>query len=137
MRLGSATEGEAKAFNEELRLAEGLPPLREAEASKAAALARLKIEQENLDREADRAAERARELQARAKQLDADLVRETGFIREAKETLVHLEADLAAIKDAELKAVDEEAGERSELRTCRSPPRRDRRAFRRDYAPGR
>ena len=115
MRLGSATEGEAKAFNEELRLAEGLPPLREAEASKAAALARLKIEQENLDREADRAAERARELQARAKQLDADLVRETGFIREAKETLVHLEADLAAIKDAELKAVDEEAGERSEL----------------------
>ena len=115
MRLGSATEGEAKAFNEELRLAEGLPPLREAEASKAAALARLKIEQENLDREAERAAERARELQARAKQLDADLLRETGFIREAKETLVHLEADLAAIKEAELKAVDEEAGERSEL----------------------
>ena len=115
MRLGSATEGEAKAFNEELRLAEGMPPLREAEASKAAALARLKIEQENLDREAERAAERARELQARAKQLDADLLRETGFVREAKETLVHLEADLAAIKEAELKAVDEEAGERSEL----------------------
>ena len=115
MRLGSATESEARAFNEELRLAEGLPPLREAEASKAAALARLKIEQENLEREADRAAERARELQARAKQLDGDLVRETGFIREAKETLVHLEADLAAIKEAELKAVDEEAAERSEL----------------------
>ena len=73
MRLGGATEAEAKAFNEELRLAEGLPPLREAEAVKAAALARFKIEQENLEREAARAAERARELEARAKQLDSDL----------------------------------------------------------------
>jgi chromosome segregation protein len=112
MRLGGATEAEAKAFNEELRLAEGLPPLREAEAVKAAALARFKIEQENLEREAARAAERARELEARAKQLDSDLARETGFIHEAKETLVHLEADLAAIKEADHKAVDEEAAEK-------------------------
>jgi chromosome segregation protein len=115
MRLGAATEAEAKAFNDELRLAEGLPPLREAEATKGAALARLRIEQENLDREAERAAERARELDARVKQLDGDLQRETGFISEAKETLVHLEADLAAIKEADHKAVDEEAAERSEL----------------------
>jgi chromosome segregation protein len=117
-RLGAATQAEANAFNEELRLAEGLPPLREAEAVKAAALARFKIEQENLDREAQRAADRARELEARAKQLDADLTRETGFIREAKETLVHLEADLAAIKEADLKAVDEEAAERSNLESA-------------------
>jgi chromosome segregation protein len=115
MRLGAATEAEAKAFNEELRLAETLPPLRQAEAEKAAALARFRIEQENLEREANRAAERARELEARAKQLDADLTRETGFIREAKETLVHLEADLEAIKEADLKAVDEEANERAGL----------------------
>src|SRR5262249_31087911 len=45
----------------------------------------------------------------------ADLARETGFIHEAKETLVHLEADLTAIKEADLKAVDEEATERSNL----------------------
>jgi chromosome segregation protein len=115
MRLGAATEAEAKAFKEELRLAEGLPPLREAEAAKAAALARLRIEQENLDREAERAAERARELESRVKQLETDLKRETGFIIEAKETLLHLEADLAAIKDADLKAGDEEATERSSL----------------------
>jgi chromosome segregation protein len=114
-RLGSATEAETKAFNEELRLAEGLPPLREAEAVKAAALARFKVEQENLDREAQRAADRARELEARVKQLEADLARETGFIHEAKETLVHLDADLAAVKEADLKAVDEEAAERANL----------------------
>ena len=115
MRLGAATEAEAKSFNEELRLAEELPPLREAEAQKAAALARFKIEQENLEREAQRAADRARELDARVKQLEADLARESGFIREAKETLVHLDADLAAIKDADINAVDEEANERSNL----------------------
>jgi len=114
-RLGAATEAEARAFNEELRLGEELPPLREAEAVKAAALARFKVEQENLDREAQRAADRARELEARLKQLEADLTRESGFIREAKETLVHLEADLVAIKDAEEKAVGEEAAERNNL----------------------
>ncbi|MBA2125815.1 chromosome segregation protein SMC [Hyphomicrobium methylovorum] len=114
-RLGAATEAEIKSFNEELRLSEALPPLREAEAVKGAALARLKVEQENLDREATRAAERARELEGRVKQLDADLHRESGFIREAKETLVHLDADLKAIKEADLKAVEDEANERTNL----------------------
>jgi chromosome segregation protein len=113
MRLGAATEAETKAFNEELRLGEALPPLREAEAVKAAALARFKIEQENLEREAARAAERARELGARAKQLETDLTRETGFIQEAKETLIHLEADLAAIEEADRTAIEERALEKA------------------------
>ena len=117
-RLGAAAEAETKAFNEELRLGETLPPLREAEAVKAAALARFKIEQENIEREAARAAERARELDARAKQLESDLTRETGFIHEAKETLVHLEADLAAIQEADRKAVDEEAAEKARFETA-------------------
>ena len=115
MRLGAASEAEAKAFNEELRLAEGMPPLRESEAAKAAALARLKIEQENLDREAERAANRARELEARVRQLEGDVSRESGFIAEAKETLVHLDADLAAIKKADESAVSEEQTEREAL----------------------
>lgn len=113
MLLGAATQAEAKALNDELRFGEALPPLREAEAVKGAALARFKIEQENLEREAARAAERARELEARAKQLDTDLTRETGFIHEAKETLVHLEADLKAIQEADHKAIDEETAEKA------------------------
>ena len=119
-RLGGASEAEIKAFNEELRLAEALPPLRETEAAKAAALARLKIEQESLEREAERAAMRARELEARVKQFEADLARETGFIREARETLLHLEADLAAIKKADESAVDEETRERETLAAAES-----------------
>jgi chromosome segregation protein len=118
MRFGAATQAETKAFNEELRLGEALPALRQAEATKGAALARFKIEQENLEREAARAAERARELESRAKQLDSDLAREIGFIQEAKETLLHLEADLAAIQEADHKAVDEEAAEKTRYETA-------------------
>ena len=93
-RLGAAAEAEAKAFNDEVNLAETVPPLREAEAVKGAAVARFKIEQENLDRESARASARSRELEARVKQLETDLARENGFIAEAKETLRRLEADL-------------------------------------------
>ena len=114
-RLGAATETESKAFIEEMRLAESVPPLREAEVTKSAILARFKIEQENLDRETERAESRARELDARIKQLETDVARESGFIREAKETLVHLEADLAAIKDAEQNASGDEVKVRAEL----------------------
>lgn len=117
-RLGAATEAESKAFNDELRLAESLPPLRQAEAEKAAILARFKIEQENLDREAERATTRAKELEARVKQLESDLSRESGFITEAKETLVRLDADLAAIREAEANAVIEEENARKDLSTA-------------------
>lgn len=114
-RLGTATEAEAKAFNDEVRLAESLPPLRETEAVKAAALARFKIEQENLDREAERATQRSKELEARVKQLETDIARETGFITEAQETLVRLEADLAAIKEEDGNSVRDEETAREAL----------------------
>ncbi|MEQ1719052.1 MAG: chromosome segregation protein SMC [Hyphomicrobium sp.] len=100
-RLGAGAEAEAKAFNDEMSLAETIPPLRDAEAQKGAAVARFKIEQENLEREAERATVRAKELEARAKQLENDLNRENGFIIEAKETLVRLDADLVAQREAE------------------------------------
>ncbi|MGE0054200.1 MAG: chromosome segregation protein SMC [Hyphomicrobium sp.] len=126
-QLGAAAEAESRAFNEEVALAETVPPLREQEAVKAAALARLKIERENLDREAERATTRAKELQARARQFETDLARENGFITEAQETLVRLEADLDAQRDAEMtenaqeetarEKVDEAEERRSETET--------------------
>ena len=107
-RLGAAAETEARTFNDEMALAESVPPLREQEAVKAAALARFRIEKENLEREAERAMQRAKELEARAKQLHMDLNRENGFIIEAKETLVRLEADLTAQHEAEENEVAQE-----------------------------
>ena len=114
-RLGTATEAESKAFSEEVRLAESLPALRDAEARKAAVVARFKIEQEILDREAARAETRAKELDARAKQLEMDIGRESGFITEAKDTLVRLDADLAAIREAESSAARDEETSRAAL----------------------
>ncbi len=114
-RLSSVAEREAQFFNEEVRLAEAVPPLRETQAEKTAIVARLRIEQHNLDREAERAASHARELEGRVKQYDADLARESSFIVEARETLAALNADLAAVKDAELGAAGEEARARAAL----------------------
>ncbi len=119
-RLGAAAEAEAKAFNDEVNLAETVPPLREAEAVKGAAVARFKIEQENLDREGARAAARSRELEARVKQLETDLARENGFIAEAKETLLRLEADLKAQREAEANETAEEAKARAAVETAES-----------------
>ncbi len=115
-QLGGAAEAEAKAFNHEVALAETVPPLREQEAVKAAALARLRIERENVDREAQRAMTRAKELEARARQLETDIARENGFIGEAQETLVRLEADLEAQREAEMteNAQEETAREKAD-----------------------
>ena len=61
-RSARATEAEAKALSAEAEAADQLQPLREQEAAKGAVLHRFKIEQENLEREAQRTAERQREL---------------------------------------------------------------------------
>jgi len=114
-QLGAAAEAEARAFNDEIALAETLPPLREHEAVKAAALARLRIERENVDREAQRATTRAKELEARARQLETDLARENGFIAEAQETLVRLQADLDAQREAEMTETAQEETAREKV----------------------
>ena len=66
-KLATATEAESQALAEEARLAERMDPLREEEGKRAAILGRLRIEQENFEREAARAAERERELRARGR----------------------------------------------------------------------
>ena len=118
IRLGVATEAETKAFNYELCLGETLPLLRREEAVKAAALARFKTKQDDLERSAAHAAERARELEEHAKQIDSNLAREMDFVHEAKEMLVHLETDLTAIKNADRKAIEEEAAEKTRYETA-------------------
>jgi chromosome segregation protein len=104
--LAAATEAESKALREEAECAEALPPLRDEEATRAAAFARLKIEQDGFEREAKRAAERQAELESRRDQLEADLRREKGLITEARETIARLDAELAGIAEADAGAED-------------------------------
>ena len=104
IKLAEATEAEAQALAEEAEIAEGLPPLREAEATKGAIVARLRIEREAFEKEAERLQRRREELQSRREQLDRDLAREAGLSAEAAEVMSRLEdedAGLAAHADAD------------------------------------
>ena len=105
-KVGRATEAEAKALRAEADAAGQLQPLREAEAAKGAVLARFRIEQDNLEREAQRTAERQRELQARVEQLTRDGAREQALIAEAKETMARLEAETVSLANTARLAAD-------------------------------
>jgi chromosome segregation protein len=100
-KLGQATQAEAKALRWEAEAAESIQPLREQEAAKGAILHRFKVESENLEREAQRTAERHRELEGRVAQLERDRAREEVLIAEAKQTLSRLEAETASLRNTE------------------------------------
>jgi chromosome segregation protein len=108
-RVSRATEAEAKAVVAEAEAAEKLQPLRDQEAAKGAILHRFKVEQENLEREARRNAERLQELEARVEQLIRDRAREEALIAEAKETLVRLQGELESLANTDKLAADFEA----------------------------
>ena len=114
-RLGLATEAESKTLRAEAERAEHLPPLREIEAAKGAALGRLKIEQETFEKEAERARQRTNELTNRQTQLEKDIARETHAVTEAREVLARLDKDLAALVEAEDGAAAAEQKASSEL----------------------
>ena len=105
-KMGRATEAEAAAIRAEADSASRLQPLREAEAARGAVVARFRIEQENLEREAQRTAERQRELEARVEQLDRDMAREVSLITEAKETLERLAAETQSLANTARLAAD-------------------------------
>jgi chromosome segregation protein len=102
--LGIATQAEAAATRIEAELSTSIQPLRDAEATRAAILARLKIEQTNFEAEAKRAAERQQDLTARNQQLGTDLAREQSLVEEANETLARLLAE-----HEKLSAIDADA----------------------------
>jgi chromosome segregation protein len=105
-KLARATDAEAKAVRAETDASSKLPPLREEEAAKGAILHRFKIEQENLEREAQRTAERQKELEARIEQLARDVNREQSLIEDAKETLARLDAETASLQSTGKLAAD-------------------------------
>jgi len=111
--LAAATEAESQALTEEGRLAERMDPLREEEGKRAAILGRLRIEQENFEREAQRAAERERELRARAEQLASDTAREEALVGEARQILSDLAAEIDKLSAAESEAAATEHGARA------------------------
>jgi chromosome segregation protein len=81
---------QAEASKRQALAAAGLPPLRDAEARAAAALQRLVMARETLEREETRARERMAELDRRLTQLAADVERERRLAADAEAALARL-----------------------------------------------
>jgi chromosome segregation protein len=89
---------QTQASTRQTQVAAGLPALREAEAKAAAALQRLVIARETLEREEARARERVAELDRRLEQFAADLEREQTLAADAAAALEQLGAEEASLK---------------------------------------
>ncbi len=100
-KVGVATQAEAEALRAEIELAASLQPLRQTEAERAAAYARLKIAEEGLELEARRAAERQGQLEARRTELERDIARESELLSEAHDTIRRLTEETAALASAD------------------------------------
>jgi len=100
---------EAEASKRQAQAAATLPALREAEARAGAALHRLNVAMQELDREEARAKDRIKELDLRLVQLAADSEREQHLAVDAEQAIARLAAEEEAIR-AEAR---ESAGRRS------------------------
>jgi chromosome segregation protein len=117
VRVVAARTGEqAQASTRQAQTAAALPALRETEAKAAAALQRLLIARETLEREEARAKERITELDRRIEQFAADLARERALAADAEAALGRLDAeeknlrDVARETDARLNGANAQVG---------------------------
>ena len=96
--VAARTAEQTAATTQQTLVASGLPALREAEARAAAALQRLLIARDALEREEVRAKERIGELDRRLEQFAADLERERTLAADAAAALDRLGAEEKALK---------------------------------------
>ena len=96
--VAERTSAQTLAATRQTQVAAKLPALREAEAKAAAALQRLIIAREGLEREEARAKERLEELDRRLEQFASDLEREHRLATDAEEALQRLAAEETALK---------------------------------------
>ncbi|MEO1544694.1 MAG: chromosome segregation SMC family protein, partial [Pseudomonadota bacterium] len=94
VRHGEAVRLESESLKSETQTAEQLEKLREAEAIRAAVMARKRIELEHFDREIARAEERAADLKNRIEQVHNDIGREQNFQSETVEIIARLTSEL-------------------------------------------
>ena len=92
------TAAEAEASKRQALAAASLPELREAEARAGAALHRLNVAQQELDREETRAKDRISELDLRLVQFTADVEREKKLVADAEAALARLAGEEETIR---------------------------------------
>jgi chromosome segregation protein len=111
--VAARTGAQAEASTRQANASSALPPLREAEARAGAALHRLNVAMQELDREETRAKDRIAELDLRLVQFAADREREQKLAADAEAAIARLTAEEETIR-AE---AHESAGRRSGVDT--------------------
>jgi chromosome segregation protein len=96
--VAERTGEQAEASKRQALVSSELPALRDAEARAAAALQRLVIARETLEREEVRARERMAELDRRLVQLDEDIARERRLAADAEAALIKLGTEEEALR---------------------------------------
>ncbi len=102
-----ATEIAATASTAQANTAEALPPLRDVEAERAAALTRLLQARTQLEADEARAQELAQSLRQRIAQTGADLEREHALQSDAETALAALTSESTELEAAQERSVDE------------------------------
>ncbi len=97
--LGIAALAETEAMNRELAAAEALPPLRDAEVTRAAVLQRLSVERQLLADEEARARDRLADLNQRLVEARRDEAREAGLAEESREAAARMTTEREAFGD--------------------------------------
>ncbi|MBI1331004.1 MAG: chromosome segregation protein SMC [Alphaproteobacteria bacterium] len=102
--VSDSTEIAARASAIQAEAATALPPLRQIEAERSAALHRLTVERDALDAEENRAREEAQRLRQRIAQTMQDLEREQRLDGDAQAALDTLAAEAAELEEAAARA---------------------------------
>jgi chromosome segregation protein len=98
--VASCTDQAAQASTIQIDAASAVPPLRQHEAERAAALHRLTVEREALDAEEERAREEAQRLRQRIGQSEQDLQREQALGADAVAALEKLATESSELETA-------------------------------------
>ncbi len=106
----AATQTAALASTVQADLAGLLPPLRQTEAEKSAALHRLIVERDALDAEEARAREAAQRLRQRIAQSEQDIAREKTLDADARNSLQALAEERAKLEEISVNAVSDLEG---------------------------
>ena len=109
LEVAERTRAQGEAARLQALAAAALPPLREEEARRGAALHRIALAREALEAEEKRAKQREAELERRLAQFNGDLQREKALIADAAGVMERLAAEDAMLADEGTQANDDAA----------------------------
>lgn len=105
--VAECTERAAAASTVQVSVAEAVPPLRQTEAERSAALHRLVLERDTLDAEERRAREDAQRLRGRIAQSEQDRAREESLDADARAALEKLAQEAGMLEESSARAAEE------------------------------